>query len=169
MSGDVLVKWDWEITTAEAAISYGGGDAGAMCIHDLAAALRAEREHNTHLANSLDKAIHNLAESGLDIQRMGKRVAELEKQVQDAAWAHEHSVDDLVAHMDKLQTRINELEADAKLGEAVREMLPGYLIAHSRSDDEDVAWYYGFLVQCELCGFGPTPEAALEAVRKGEP
>ena len=43
MSGDVLVKWDWEITAAEAASSYGGGDASAMCIRDLAAALRAEQ------------------------------------------------------------------------------------------------------------------------------
>ena len=54
MSGDVLVKWDWEITAAEAAISYGGGDAGAMCICDLAAALRAERERVEELER-LDK------------------------------------------------------------------------------------------------------------------
>ena len=53
MSGDVLVKWDWEITAAEAASSYGGGDASAMCIRDLAAALREERARVAELEAEL--------------------------------------------------------------------------------------------------------------------
>ena len=78
MSEDVLEQYEFHVKIAEEDVRDGDATAWERVVAGLAAALRAEREHNTHLANSLDKAIHNLAESGLDIQRMGKRVAELE-------------------------------------------------------------------------------------------
>jgi len=112
-----------------------------------------------------DECVGDLA---AEVRFLRDNLTERELQVRHLVRTHEQTVDNLVAQMDSLQTRVAELEADARLGRMVREIPEGYLIAHSRSDDEGVAWYYGFLVQCELEGFGPTPEAALEAARKGE-
>ena len=153
-----------------------------------------------------------------EIDRLRERVAELESQVKATAQTHEHSVDDLVAHMDILQARVvelevverkaleqseyiqahglteyemarlkaqvetttwyngtlltelstlreqlAELEADAALGRMVREMPLSAKLGH-----EGQQWGEWYATWTSSRRHGPTPEAALEAARKGE-
>jgi len=153
-----------------------------------------------------------------EIDRLRERVAELESQVKATAQTHEHSVDDLVAHMDILQARVVELEVverkaleqseyiqahglteyemarlkaqvetttwyngtlltelstlreqlaelepDASLGRMVREMPEGVSLHHNCNGYDEWSCEYG-----KTWTWEPTPEAALEAARKGE-
>ena len=131
-----------------------------------------------------------------EIDRLRERVAELESQVKATAQTHEHSVDDLVAHMDILQARVVELEVVERKALEQSEYIQAhglteYEMARLKAQVETTTWYNGTLLTelstlreqlAELEGQVNPPcpdpgidafyldadEAALEAARKEE-
>jgi len=71
-----------------------------------------------------------------------------------------------IAEIALLRERLAELETDAKLGRAVREMPEGTSLHHNSNGYDE--WSYDYKPGTSRCTWEPTPEAALEAARKEE-
>jgi len=73
-------------------------------------------------------------------------------------------ITELASEIVRLCERVAGLEADAVLGRMVREMPKETHLIHSIYGD----WWFGRNVKGDFGNTGPTPEAVLEAARKGE-
>jgi cell division protein FtsB len=139
-------------------------------------ALRAERDEIKCKAVEQSEYIQSHGLTEFEMDRLRARVAELEARIRDLQVIHNDAyersrpteLEELRAERDGLKARVAELETDAMLGKAVREMPLGGILRHRNRCDG--GWFY--TPDCEhfwTFYAGSSPEAALEAARKGEP